>query len=128
MATNLPRLNVTVTLEQHALLLELARLEGRSAASYLRQLLDQTQPVWEALLAVRRAAAEQAATTPELVQQAIRTALLEIENGKSQLDLLDHISSVQPRIANDPASREAPAPSVAREDRPAPRRTRRARA
>lgn len=51
MATRLPRLNVTVTHEQHSLLMRLGRAQGRSAASYLRQLLDASTASLEALLA-----------------------------------------------------------------------------
>lgn len=60
MPTQLPRVNVTVTEEQHALLLELASLDkGRSAAGLLRQMLDQATPLLRTTVAMMRAAAQE---------------------------------------------------------------------
>ncbi len=58
MPTLLPRLNVTVTREQHALLLELASLdpETSSAASFIRQLIDQVTPLLRVTVPAMRAA------------------------------------------------------------------------
>lgn len=127
MAAKHPRINVTVTPDQHRLLLALGELEGRSASSYLRQLLDQAQPVFEALLPVYLQAAQQAAETPEKLRQAIAAALAEIEHGKSQLSLLDHLAGIQGTVANDRPGASPPAPSGAREEAVAPRRASRKR-
>jgi hypothetical protein len=45
MPTQLPRVNVTVTEEQHALLLELASCSDLSAAGFLRKMLDAATPL-----------------------------------------------------------------------------------
>lgn len=55
----MPRINVTVTDEQHSLLLELARLRGGSAAGYLRQQLDLSTPLLRAAVPLLRRAAEE---------------------------------------------------------------------
>ena len=60
MPTQLPRVNVTVTEEQHALLLEMAKLDrGRSASGFLREMLDQVTPLLRATVAAMRAAAQE---------------------------------------------------------------------
>ena len=59
-ASLVPRVNVTVTEEQHALLLELARLQGGSAAGYLRSQLDAAMPLLRAAVPLLREAAQQA--------------------------------------------------------------------
>jgi len=56
-----PRVNVTVTEEQHAMLLELAALQGGSASSFLRQQLDAATPLLRAALPLLRKAAEESA-------------------------------------------------------------------
>ena len=96
MPTRLPRLNVTVSDEQHALLLRLGALQGRSAASYLRELLDASTPFLVALLPTLEAAqageerrsAEQAATVEALARSLVQDA------DANQLDLLEHIATV----------------------------------
>lgn len=56
MPTQLPRVNVTVTPEQHALLMELAASGGFSAAGFLRLVLDAATPfLREAVPAIRDA-------------------------------------------------------------------------
>lgn len=59
MPTKNPRLNVTVTPEQHSLLLQLARINGGSAAGYLRQMLDEATPLLRATVPTLREAAQQ---------------------------------------------------------------------
>lgn len=96
MPTRLPRLNVTVSDEQHALLLRLGALQGRSAASYLRELLDASTPFLTALLPTLEAAqageerrsAEQAASVEALARSFMQGA------DADQLDLLEHIATV----------------------------------
>lgn len=45
MPTLLPRLQVTMTVEQHKLLAELASLCGKSSAGFLRQMIDAATPL-----------------------------------------------------------------------------------
>ena len=119
-----PRLNVTISDHQHAVLLEIGKLQGRSAASYLREMVDASMPMLEAMLPVFRAAAMQEAMRPEALQTAIRSALAGIEDRRDQLDLLEYLSRVHPELANDlePVVRDAPSEARA-DERPArPRR------
>jgi len=59
----LPRVNVTVTHEQHSLLLELAQLQGGSAAGFLRQQLDLSTPLLRAAVPLLRQAARETELT-----------------------------------------------------------------
>lgn len=87
MADRLPRVNVTVTGEQHALLIELAELQGGSAAGFLRQMLDQVTPLLRATVPALRAATEEVSQA----QQSLTTILTAARDlGLStQLELLD---------------------------------------
>jgi hypothetical protein len=59
MPSRLPRVNVAVTREQHALLLELAKLQGGSAAGFLRSLLDRATPLLRMAVPLLRRAAQE---------------------------------------------------------------------
>lgn len=91
MPTHLPRVNVVVTEEQHALLSELARLEREqgnrtaSASGFLRQLLDQVTPLLRTTVPLMRAAAEELDSGREALRGPLRDFLAEME----QHDLLD---------------------------------------
>ena len=96
MPTRLPRLNVTISEEQHALLMRLGALQGRSAASYLRELLDASTPFLAALMPTLEAAkagelqlAEDQATALETMARALFR-----DADPDQLDLLEHIAGV----------------------------------
>jgi len=101
MATKLPRLNITLSDEQHALLMELGRLQGRSAASYLREMVDTAQPMLEALLGVYRQVEAAQEAQPQALQKAIRAALEGVDANSAQLSLLEHLAAVQPALSND---------------------------
>lgn len=121
-----PRINVALTNEQHSLLLELGALQGRSAASYLREMLDGAMPMLTAVLPVLRAAAQQTEQqSQELVkqaQEAIRSSLDSVETQKDQLNLLELLASHTPLSASNDAKAEAgTAASGASEDRPSKR-------
>lgn len=87
MPTQLPRLNVTVTREQHALLLELASLDPDtpSAASFIRQLIDQVTPLLRSTVPLMRAAAEAQGSAREQLREPLAQFLGEM----AQMDLLD---------------------------------------
>lgn len=89
-----PRINVTVTAEQHALLLELASLNGNSAASYLRSMLDQATPLLRVTVPMLRAASDELAMTKERAQELLKPALRELTDVGlvDQLDIEDAIS------------------------------------
>lgn len=118
-----PRLNVTVTPHQHQLLMELGELQGRSAASFLREMLDAAMPMLDAMLPIYRSAAQQAAMQPEALQLAIRDALAGVEAQRAQLDLLGLIADTTPNTSNDDGAQLAP--SGAREEKAPSRRNRR---
>ena len=59
----LPRVNVSVTHEQHRLLLELAELQGGSAAGYLRKQLDASTHLLRAAVPLLRQAARETELT-----------------------------------------------------------------
>lgn len=96
-----PRLNVTVTPEQHALLLELSELNGGSAASYLRQMLDQATPVLRKVVPMMRETAKATELSRSQAQSMIDELLTAIrEAGLSvQPDLLDGSSQGSPGSA-----------------------------
>jgi hypothetical protein len=104
MPTQLPRLNVTVTREQHALLLELASLDPDtpSAASFIRQLLDQATPLLRTTVPLMRAAKEAHGGAKETMREELRRFMAEMQ----QMDLLD-----------PPAGSGAPAPQRSEERR-----------
>ncbi len=82
-----PRVNVTVTEEQQALLLELARLDPdtRSASGFLRQLLDEVTPLLRKTVPMMRAAAEELDSSREGLRGPLRDFLREVQ----QMDLLE---------------------------------------
>ena len=86
-----PRINVAVTDEQHALLLELAKLQGGSAAGFLRQQLDASTPLLRAAVPLLRQAAQETELTRQeaaaLLQEPLR--MLREMGLDEQMDLLD---------------------------------------
>lgn len=113
-----PRIGVTVSKEQHELLMKLGALQGRSASSYLREMLDSAMPMLEAMLPVFEAAAQQVAMQPQALAQAIKDALAEVDAKQAQMSLLGLLAGSQAQTANDldPAPGQATGPSGARED------------
>lgn len=91
MPSQRPRVNIVVTEEQHALLLELAELEraqGHAAASasgFVRSLLDQVTPLLRKTVPLMRAAAQELDSNREALREPLRQFLAEMQ----QLDLLD---------------------------------------
>jgi len=106
MPTKLPRLNVTITSEQHGLLLELAKLNGGSAAGYLRQMLDAATPLLRETVPLLRAASEEMELTREQVSQLLQPLRdLNLREAADQLDLLDH-EAAAPMARNAASGRE----------------------
>jgi hypothetical protein len=102
MPTLLPRLNVTVTREQHALLLELASLDPDtpSAASFIRELIDQVTPLLRVTVPMMRAAKEAQGEAQEQLREPLRLFLAEMK----QKDLLD----LPPAMAERTAAKRGP--------------------
>ncbi len=82
-----PRVNVVVTEEQRALLLEFARLDPsvRSASGFLRSMLDQVTPLLRKTVPMMRAAAEEMDSARSQLQAPLRALLVELD----QADLLE---------------------------------------
>jgi hypothetical protein len=92
-----PRVNVSVTEEQHALLLELARLDPdtRSASAFLRQMLDEVTPLLRKTVPMMRAAAEEMDSSREGLRGPLRDFIREVQ----QMDLLDAPDGAPDRTA-----------------------------
>lgn len=91
MPSKLPRVNVTVTEEQHALLLELAQLQGGSAAGFLRKQLDASTPLLRTAVPLLRRAAQETELTRKEAAKLLQEPLRKIrEMGlDTQLDFID---------------------------------------
>lgn len=103
------------------MLLELGDLQGRSAASYLREMLDAAMPMLRHALPVLRAAAAHEEEQPEALvrqaQEAIRGTLGELEANVDQLNLLELLAGYTPGSAsNDVVEGAAATTSGASED------------
>jgi len=98
MPSKQPRLNLTITEEQRALLFELAELEGGSAAGFVRQLLDKVTPLLRASVPLLRTAAREHQITVEQGRERIREALEELAHS-GLLDQLDFDSLMADRRA-----------------------------
>jgi hypothetical protein len=105
MPTPLPRVNVTVTQEQHALLLELASLDPDtpSASGFLRQLLDRVTPLLRTTVPMMRAARQAHGEA----RQQLKGDVAEFLGTLQQLDLLE----------DAPAAPGAPARSASEDGR-----------
>lgn len=94
MPSKLPRVGVTITEEQHALLKELAELEpDMTIAGFLRRQLDMSTPLLRATVPVLRRAAEERELQKEEAAKLLYEPfklLKEMGLGK-QLELLDSI-------------------------------------
>ena len=101
-----PRINVVVSPEQHSLLMELGALQGRSASSFIREMLDAAEPMLAAQLPLWRAVVEQAQAQPEILRKAIHQSLLDLQSNVDQLDLLKLLVQHQPAISNDDGGEE----------------------
>lgn len=90
MPTPLKRLSIVLTPEQHRLLTRLSDLQERSAASYVRRLLDVATPSLRALCASLEGVEAETAAMDENAQAAIAQMVDEAEDELAeQLDLLE---------------------------------------
>lgn len=97
-------MNVAVTPEQHALLLELASLQGGSAAGFLRRLLDDVTPLLRTAVPALRGPAEETnsiRTKMEAALAGMRTAAHEQADETALYDLFDRAS----RAPDPPAAK-----------------------
>lgn len=110
MPTQLPRVNVVVTEEQRALLFELARLDPsvRSAASFLREMLDEVTPLLRVTVPAMRAAAEEIDTSRETLRAPLRDFMSHL----AQLELPgDAPGGMRPQRSEDAPAKRKPSRS-----------------
>jgi uncharacterized protein (DUF1778 family) len=116
--TKYPRINVVVTDRQYRVLTELAALQGRSASSFIREMIDVTLPLLEATLTPLRAAKEAAERQPEEARRILDEAFSlpdgEDDAQPSLLQLIGHVTGHR-RAGSDGAGGPEPQRS---EDRP----------
>lgn len=95
------RVNVVVSPEQHALLLEFAKLDPstRSASAFVRGMLDRVTPLLRELVPVMRLASQEKDQARLQVRGALDALTTEIE----QLDLLGAPDEPRERSASDGA-------------------------
>lgn len=98
MPSKQPRLNLTITEEQRALLFELAELEGGTASGFVRKLVDQVTPLLRVSVPLLRTAAQEHQITVEQGRQRIKEALEELSH-TGLLDQLDFDDLMQGRRA-----------------------------
>lgn len=89
MPSRSPRINVVVSDEQHQLLSELASLQERSAASYLRELLDMATPLYRSLLPILRASSDVQERVASVLSETLETALFDAVAGNPDGDQVD---------------------------------------
>ncbi len=117
MPTAKPRLQVTVTPKQSDLLRRLSKLQKRSMAAVLAELLETIEPVLERVAVVLEAAVRAQSSALNGLRAATEQAQAEVEpmvmQALGQLDLLAQVATSEPAPA--PALQvpgEAPAPSL----------------
>jgi len=95
MPAKYPRLQVTLTEPQRVLLTELGEIQGRSAASYLRELLDGAEPLLRSLLVLLREKELQISRAVEEVTHGTSETLQNMfGSDPAQLDLVEHLAAV----------------------------------
>lgn len=104
-----PRVNVVVEPAQHALLARLGEIQGRSASSYLRELLDGAEPYLRHLLELETARIEGVQEFSDKVRSISATVLdsvLATDQGNlfGNLAELKRISEHQPDASPAPHS------------------------
>lgn len=112
--TRNPRVNVCVTPEQHSLLAALGRLQHRSAASLVREMVDAATPLMRKTVDLLSLAEEAQGVTRQAAREALRSVLEELQaltGDPNQLDLLALI----PELA-DSGEEADPAPIGEREE------------
>lgn len=89
MPSSKPRIGVTVSEEQHALLADLGKMQGRSISSYLLEMLDAATPLLRSLVPAMREASQELEAKDEELRGHIGSILgqLKAMGLADQLDL-----------------------------------------
>ncbi len=123
--TQLPRISVAVTPEQFDILTRSARAQRRSAASFIRELVDAATPALRAMLPVLEAREKTLAEQPRALQEAAAGFLGILQGmdpdqltflGVTPQDMTDLATASTPGVEREPEGEGAD-----RADRSAPR-------
>ena len=109
MPTKNPRLMITLTEEQRAVLDELGELQGRSAASFVRELVDAATPLLQSLATVMRAHVSLIQSQPTTVKKLVAEVIQKTYGDPvepSQIDLEDHLALLVPLTPDAEAARD----------------------
>lgn len=104
MPSPFPRINVVVSQEQRDLLAELGAIQGRSAASYLRELLDMATPLYRSLMPVLRASQDVRDQVSAGIEQRVAELVQQALTGKTadgQVDLEEFIAAASAAACAD---------------------------
>ena len=104
MPTTSPRINVVVSAEQHQLLTELGSLQERSAASYVRELVDMATPLYRSLLPILRASSDVQERVASVLSETLETALFDAVAGNPDGDQVDLESFIREMAAQPRAT------------------------
>lgn len=107
MPSDKPRVNVVVSPEQHRLLLDLSRLQGRSASSYLRELLDGVEPYLRHMLELEYARTQSVEEYTDKVR-SISASVLEETLAANQGNLFSDLAELAGYAATGPVPPPAP--------------------
>jgi hypothetical protein len=110
---------VVISQEQEEVLEQLGRYQGRSKASYLRELLDEAMPIYRAILPMMKAHAATIEGQPVAVRDLV-TKVLTGAYGDEGQPLFDALQDAAERM--EAAEAVKGAPSGARAHRSPPRR------
>lgn len=116
MPSSKPRIGVTVSEEQHALLADLAKLQGRSSASYLLEMLDAATPLLRSLVPAMREASQELKAKDQELRGHIGSILKEMR----ALGLTDQLDL---DTASDGRRQARPQRAAASEDGPSTERS-----
>jgi len=107
MPTDKPRVNVVISPEQHRLLLSLGRSQGRSAASYVRELLDGVEPYLRHMLELEEARAQSLEEYTDKVR-SISASVLEDTIAANQGNLFGDLAELASYASSAPVPPPVP--------------------
>lgn len=107
MPSDKPRVNVVVSPEQHRLLLDLGRAQGRSASSYLREVLDGVEPYLRHMLDLEQARAQSVEEYTDKVR-SISASVLEDTIAGNQGNLFADLAELAGYASSSPVPPPAP--------------------
>lgn len=104
MPTRNPRVNVCVSFPQHDLLTRLAHLQGCSAASLVKAMIDAAEPIMRKTLVMMEAAEDAKGLTQKAARDALRDVLEELRGISGDTDQLDLLNLLTGAPSGEPAA------------------------